>query len=280
MIVKRVGILGLGLIGASLALALQEKDFCQEIWGYDIQGSTNTLAREEGIVDRIASMEEIAGETDLIILAVPVLQIPSLIKAMKPYLLEHTIVTDVGSAKAWILQELADIEGKNVHFIGGHPMAGSEKAGIQAARKDLFINAPYFLCPSTDSKEASVEILKDMIGCLGAVPQVLSAQEHDALMARISHVPYLMAASLALACGPYPGARSFAAGGFRDTTRVASCDPDMGGDFCLANKEEIQKTLKTFQKTLTDLIESMANPDEFKESLQEAKRIRDSIFRY
>lgn len=273
----KAAVLGLGLIGASMAWALQEKGFFKEIWGYDIKDKTLDYALEKKIIDQKGSIKECAQNCNLLIIAVPATKIPQVIQEIAPYLQQETIVTDVGSSKKWVLSQLEAVKNSKMIFIGGHPMAGSQKAGIDAADPNLFQQAPYFLITDENTDPKAIAILQAMIKALGAIPHFIKAQAHDALVSRISHFPYLVATALTLACGDFPGTEDFAAGGFRDTTRIAACDIEMAGDFCLTNQEELLITLNAFSQELQNLIEAFADEKTFKEKLSRAKAIRDQL---
>lgn len=241
-------IAGLGLIGGSLAEAIRSVHPEITIIGYDIDPTVRAQAEAMGIVDKVAgSLTGEAGDADWIILAAPVSAILDMIHTLgRVRLKRQTIVTDVGSTKRQIIcqakQELKD----KCLFIGGHPMAGSHKSGIAAARSDLFENAYYFLIPS-GGEDAAVRSTQDLLKGTRAKFFRVSADQHDRIVGLISHFPHLIASSLVhhLADHPVSGVnlRLLAAGGFRDITRIASSDPTMWTDIVLSNRDQLLEML-------------------------------------
>ncbi len=272
-----VGVVGLGCIGASLAWELKRKNFCREVLGHDLQSSSMDFALEKQIIDRAVSLEKCARDSDLVILAVPVLQIPLVAESLMPHLKSNSLLTDVGSAKDRVVKKIKGLLRADITFIGGHPMAGSEKSGVQAAKPALFSGAPYFLTPVKPINEQALNLLIDLIKTLGANPFLVTPEEHDAIVARISHLPYLVSAALVLSCGDDSRTTGFAAGGFRDTTRIASSDPVMGKDFCVANRKEIIRAAEKFISEIQDIIGRLSRGDSIEEKLRAARSLRDTI---
>lgn len=264
---KTVAILGLGLIGGSIALALKES--LQDkvtVNAFDCQKTTIEYARQCTPIDFVTD-DYIAAvkDADLVLLAVPVLQMIPLAETIMPHLKEGAVLTDVGSTKAAICREMAPILREDVSFVAGHPMAGIELSGIAAAKADLFDNKFYIVIPETAKDDASVELVESMVRAIGARVTTLDLTAHDACVAVISHVPHVAAAGLVnlLGCSPENLEHNvkLAGGGFRDTTRIASSDADMWADICISNGDAIKKTLKNYQEMIGLVISAIEEGD-------------------
>lgn len=264
---KTVAIMGLGLIGGSIALALKEslKDNVT-VTAFDCQKTTIEYARQCTPIDFVTD-DYIAAvkDADLVILAVPVLQMIPLAQTIMPHLKEDAVLTDVGSTKSAICREMEPILREDVSFVAGHPMAGIELSGIAAAKVDLFDNKFYIISPETAKNDASVQLVEAMVRAIGARPTTLDLMHHDSCVAVISHVPHVAAAGLVnlLGCSPEDLEHNLklAGGGFRDTTRIASSDADMWADICISNGKAIQKTLRSYQEMMGLIIDAIEDGD-------------------
>jgi len=272
----RVGIFGIGLLGGSVALGLRERFLAQEVWAYDADPQALEAALALGAADRVwTELGPWIRELDLGILAAPVGALASLGASLATWASPHSLWTDVGSVKTPIVEAL---EGKLPHFIGGHPMAGSERAGVENAHAGLLQNALWVLTPKEES--FALTSLQQLIEALGAYPLLLSPELHDRLVARISHLPYLITLALYELLRGDPSREllmSLAAGGFRDLTRVASGSPRMSRDMLVANKEALKEALSDLRTVLASLEELLEEPEALLETAQEAKRLRDSL---
>ncbi len=260
----RAALLGTGLMGGSLGVRLRERRLVREIVGYDRDRSALHLAVERGAVDEIAAgpREAVRG-AGLVILAVPVLSMATLVGRIRDSLDPETVLTDLGSTKARVLAGVIPLLPSRVHFIGGHPMAGSEEVGIGAADPALLENAVYVLSPAPEVPDDVVKRLAGLVEAAGAQPLIMDPQTHDRITALVSHLPHLIAAALvsvAAGAGEEELIRTLAAGGFRDSTRVALGNPVMWRDICLTNREALQEALRHFAAVLDRLREVMAFP--------------------
>lgn len=241
------GIVGVGLLGGSLGMALRRRGLAEEVVGICRRKSVAEEAVAAGAVDRAGPDFSLLSGADLVVFATPVLSIPALLREASPYLSAGCIVTDHGSTKRSLMEEMLPLTPDGAALVGGHPMAGSEQSGLAAAREDLFEDACYVLTPTVKSIGDSVTRLESMARALGARPLRMDAAEHDAAVARISHLPHVAAMAVAMAAirgAPAPELLSeLAAGGFRDTTRIALGDPTMWHDILLANRPEISLAL-------------------------------------
>jgi prephenate dehydrogenase len=248
-----VAIVGIGLLGGSLGMALRQRELARRVIGIARREATLAEARAMYALD-VGSLEiAAAAEADLVVVAAPVLSIPPLVEALAPHLRPGAIVTDVGSTKATLMQTLEPLLPAHADLVGGHPMAGSEQAGVLAARADLFEGAIYVLTRGERTRPESVERLAELARRLGARPVEMDAALHDAAVARSSHLPHVVAAALAEAAGrgaPAEMVRLLVAGGFKSTTRIAASSPEMWRDICLTNRPALLAALADFEAAL------------------------------
>jgi len=241
---SRITIIGLGLIGGSLGLALKAKGLDSlEIVGHDRDRAVEGRAAKLGAIDRGEhNLPRAVEQAQLVIIATPILAIREVMEQIAPYLPKGCVVTDTGSTKAQVMQWAEDLLPPNVHFVGGHPMAGKEKQGIEQAEAVLFDGSAYAVIPSLRADEAAVHSLLSIISLIGARPLFLDAAEHDRYVAAVSHLPLIVSASLFTLVRSSPGwpdLATLAASAFRDLTRLASGDPALARDICLTNRDAI-----------------------------------------
>jgi prephenate dehydrogenase len=256
----RVALLGTGLIGGSIGLALGKLPEVEEVVAYDADPAVSELAVAKGAATKAAETPATAAaEADFIFVAAPVGAIPALIAEAASTAKTGSIITDVGSTKSRVVMEITKSIPEGVTFIGGHPMAGTEEEGIAASDASLFEGCWWILTPTEDVDAASYGSLHALLGRLGARVMALDASKHDDLMAVISHLPHLTAtAMMNLAADrgkEHAGLLSLAAGGFRDVTRVAASNPDIWLDICAENAEAISSVLAEFAGRLLELSE-------------------------
>lgn len=259
---RKISIIGVGLLGGSIALAARQRRLAGEIAGYVRREASLKDCERAGAVDYATTdLLSAVSNADLVILCTPLAQMRTLAQQFLPALKRGAIVTDVGSVKADVVRELETVIARaGAQFIGSHPMAGGEKMGVLAARTDLFKNALTILTPAKKSRPAAVRKLDQFWKALGARTLRLDAAQHDLLVSRSSHLPHVAAAALAgLVLDPkQPKAQAaLCATGFRDTTRVASGSPEMWRDIAMANRKNIARSvdayiveLKKFQSAL------------------------------
>lgn len=273
-------VIGLGLIGGSLAKSLMRHEDAT-IYGYDADALTVRKAYKMGIIHKpVLSLEEAASDADFIFFATPVGAAIKLLQQSRFWKLrENVILSDTGSTKMAIMEAAKDMEHV---FVGGHPMAGSHKSGVEAAKEVLFENAYYILTPGTRADDTHIGKLKDLLAVTKARVHVLSAEEHDHMTSIVSHFPHLIAASLVHQLDreeDYPFTRQLAAGGFRDITRIASSDPVMWRDITTQNNGMITEQLTHWideMERLKDLLQ--ANEEEpIRQYFEKAKTVRDQL---
>jgi prephenate dehydrogenase len=260
----RIAIIGLGLIGGSIGLALKQANWRRaEVTGYARRRKTASLARKSGAIDRIElDLRKAVKSADIIIVATPVLVIKDVFAQIAPELSDGSIVTDTASTKLQVMRWAQKLLPSRTSFVGGHPMAGKEISTIKAATADLFRKCTYCLTPLSQAKPAAVRTVKDMVKALGAVPLVIDAEEHDRLVAGISHLPLLLSAALVLATTKnpsWPKMSRLAASGYRDLTRLASGNPELGAHICLSNQAAIVSWIDMFIEELQKLRKLVAD---------------------
>ncbi|HXE41657.1 MAG TPA: prephenate dehydrogenase/arogenate dehydrogenase family protein [Candidatus Baltobacteraceae bacterium] len=263
---RKITIVGVGLLGGSIGLTAQKFRIAKEIAGFVRRKKTIADCEKFGATD-FATTDLLAAvsNSDLIILCTPLAQMAALAGQFLPALKPGAIVTDVGSVKADVVHELQSLVAKaGAHFVGSHPMAGAEKTGVSAARADLFQNAVCVLTPTKKSNAAAVRKLEQFWKSLGARVLKLPPEQHDLFVSRTSHLPHVVAATLAnLVLNPaQPKAQSqLCASGFRDTTRVASGSPEMWRDIAMANRKNLAKSLNAFISELQKFQRTLKSAD-------------------
>ncbi|WP_243027105.1 prephenate dehydrogenase [Thermus albus] len=274
----KVGIFGVGLLGGSVALGLKERFLAEEVHAYDQDPEALERALFLGVADRIhPQLGPWVEELELGILAAPVGALADLGRELAPLAHPESLWTDVGSVKAKVVAALEDTL---PHFLGGHPMAGSERAGVENAHAGLLQNAIWVLTPTERTSPQAKESLRQLVEALGAYPLEIPPGLHDQLVARISHLPYLLAVALnhLVAHSPYRDLLMFlAAGGFRDLTRVASGSPRMSRDMVVENKEALKEAIEELRGVLGELEDLLDQPEALLQAAVEAKRTRDSL---
>jgi prephenate dehydrogenase len=263
---RKITIIGVGLLGGSIGLAARRRKLAGEIAGFVRRKSSLKDCKKAAAVD-YATTDILAAvsNSDLIILCTPLAQMLPIVKQFLPALKRGAIVTDVGSVKAEVVRELESLVQKSgAHFVGSHPMAGAEKTGVATARENLFENAVCVLTPTTKSNTTAVRKLEKFWKLLGSRVLKLDAAQHDLLVSRSSHLPHVVAATLAnLVLNPAnPKAQAgLCATGFRDTTRIASGSPEMWRDISLANQKNLSQSVDKFVVELKKFQGSLKSSD-------------------
>src|SRR4030043_1859203 len=249
--IKNITVIGLGLIGGSMALSLKNTGEDFKITGYDIEGEAMNIAKYRNVIDIIASdYKEAASNADLIIIATPISKIVEVAEHIKDYLKKGAIITDVGSAKQKIVKRISEILPEGVFFIGGHPMAGSENEGILSATPELFRNTFYILTPIDTTISEPLVMLHSLFTKMGAKVISMAPKEHDENVALISHLPHILSTNLVDMIddeqSELKNLFKLCAGGFRDMTRIAVSNPRMWLDITFENKNEIIKAIDKY----------------------------------
>jgi prephenate dehydrogenase len=248
---KKVSLIGVGLLGGSLGLALKRRRLADAVVGFVRRPASIAECEALGAVDLATlDLRQAVSGADLLVFCTPLAQMKSLLNQMLPLLKVGAIVTDVGSVKGSVVKQLEPLTAKaRCHFVGSHPMAGSEKTGVTAARAELFNNAVCVVTPTQKTNPRALRAIARLWKDVGARTIELSPEAHDDMVSRSSHLPHVVAATLAnLVLDPsHPKQQgTLCANGFRDTTRVASGSPEMWRDIALANRDNLGKALDTY----------------------------------
>lgn len=281
---RQISIIGTGLIGGSLAKALRKSGFANTIVGADQNEAELQTAVELGVIDRYSTdlAESVAG-ADIVVLAVPVRATEAVLRQLLPGLPVDAVITDVGSSKAHVVAAAERVLGEDIcRFVPGHPIAGRERSGVTAAETELFRDHRVILTPLDSTRQDAIELVTEMWNSVGAQTSCLSVQQHDLVLAATSHLPHVLAYATVntLAGTDYvEEIFEFAAGGFRDFSRIASSDPVMWRDVCLTNKSAILDVLDHFQSRLAEVRRLIETDDSEKltETFAAAKKIRDNF---
>lgn len=262
----KIGFIGLGLIGGSIAKAIRQYYPDHELIAFDIEKETLALAVQEGTIHTACtSIDDNFYGCSYIFLCTPVSYNTAYLKQIRPFIGPDCILTDVGSVKTSIHEEVIQL-GMEENFVGGHPMAGSEKSGFQNAKAVLIENAYYILTPSAKVSHEKVEAYRAFVESLKALPLVLDYKEHDYATGAISHLPHIIASSLVnfvrTADTKEELMKYLAAGGFKDITRIASSSPVMWQQICLANKQNLSSILGDYIDLLKDAQKRIDESDE------------------
>jgi cyclohexadieny/prephenate dehydrogenase len=255
----RVALLGLGLIGSSLARAIRAHMPTVRITGHDASGAVRERVRELNIVDDVADTAGAAIiDADLVILCVPVGQMRGLVPEFAADLADGAVVSDVGSVKSGDVAALGALLPPHVHFVPAHPVAGTEKSGPDAGFAELFHGRWCILTPAAGTDATAVERVAEFWRRLGSQVEIMDAAHHDLVLAVTSHLPHLIAYSIVGTASDLEGVTrseviKYSAGGFRDFTRIAASDPEMWRDVFLANKDAVLEVLQRFNEDLTAL---------------------------
>lgn len=259
-------IIGIGLLGGSLGMALRERHLASQVVGIARRQATLDEGLKLGAFD-VGTLDYTEGvrDADLIVLATPVDSMESILRQISLSLKPGALVTDVGSVKKAIVTQAEEILPSSVFFVGGHPMAGSEKSGVEAAHPDLFQDAIWAITPTEKTNSAAKERLKQLAVSVGSNIIELSPEQHDQSVAAISHLPHLVASSLVNAIDSLTAENScamkLASTGYRDTTRVAASTPSVWRGICLMNREPILQALHAVSNEITKAEKALTDGD-------------------
>jgi cyclohexadieny/prephenate dehydrogenase len=264
---EKVCIVGLGLIGGSIGLAIKRSNISNQITGYARSNSTLERAIELGLVDSVKdNLKDAVNNSDLVILATPLSTFRELVEEMSPFLKKGCIITDTGSAKLTVIEDLKDILPNGVEFVPGHPIAGTEESGPDAGFAELFDNRWCILTPTEDNSSNAVDLVKDFWESIGSKVEIMDPMHHDKVLAITSHIPHLIAFNIVgtannLANVTEKEVVKYSAGGFRDFTRIAASDPKMWSDIFTYNSDAVLEMLDLFSNDLAKLKAAVIKKD-------------------
>jgi len=254
--VGKLAIVGVGLIGGSFALAVRGAGRVKEITGVGRTSANLERAKALGVIDRDATLAEAVRGADLVFLAMPVGATAAVLKAIAPHLGADTVVTDAGSTKSDVVAAARDALGRHfARFVPGHPIAGAEQSGVEAARVGLFSGKRAVLTPVAETAAGACELVRELWRACGADVHEMTPEMHDQVFAAVSHLPHLIAYALVHDVATHDAADllfAYAASGFRDFTRIASSHPEMWRDICMANRAALLAELTRFESVLVE----------------------------
>ena len=279
--IKKITIIGVGLIGGSLAKAIKKNNLAEVVFGFGRNLSRLESAQKSNIIDQYSiDISEALDGASIVVIATPVGTFESILRELKPYITEGMIITDVGSTKTSIAKSAREILVEMAScFVPAHPIAGKEKSGFESSDAELFLNKKVIITPLEINTDKTINSLKKLWEDVGADVDFMSAESHDELLGMTSHLPHMLAFSLVnYLITQNPSASIYAAGGFKDFSRIASGDAVMWRDICLNNRDQIIAHIKGYQETLSALVDAIDNQDKDKlESFfRDAKTTRDS----
>ena len=278
---NKITIIGVGLIGGSLAKAIKENQLANKVCGYGRDQSRLEKAKNTNIIDELSTnIDEAVKGADIVVIATPVGTFKQILEAIEPLITEQVIISDVGSTKTNIVKIVNEVLGeKSKCFLPAHPIAGKEKSGFEVSVPDLFKDKKTIITPLENNAPESIKVIHDMWIGTGAEVDYLSPESHDELLGMTSHLPHMLAFSLVnYLVSQSPNASIYAGGGFKDFSRIASGDAVMWRDICIQNKEQIIDHLKGYQSTLSELIDAIDDDDSKRLEMlfTTAKNTRDS----
>ena len=279
--INKITIIGVGLIGGSLALALKERNLAKVVFGYGRDQSRLKEAQKSNIIDAFSTnIKEAIDEANIVVIATPVGTFKDILGQIKPLISSNVIITDVGSTKSDIVNIVNDVlRDKSGCFIPAHPIAGKERSGFEVSDSSLYDGKKVIITPQEANSPESIDVINQLWKNVGADVDFMSAESHDNLLGMTSHLPHLLAFSLVnYLVDQNPNASIYAGGGFKDFSRIASGDAVMWRDICLQNKNQIMSHLKGYKSTLDDLLEAINDEDSEKlgQLFSTAKKTRDS----
>ena len=284
MLIKKLAIIGVGLIGGSLAGALRRAGACKHISGYGRDQGNLQKAVELGVIDDYSTdIASVVANADVVVLATPLSTIEPLLRSMLNALQPHTIITDTGSAKGSVVRAARSaLNNKLQRFVPGHPIAGTEQSGVEASFPDLFVDHMVILTPLEENDADAVDLVTRMWETCGATVVSLSVDRHDQILAATSHLPHVLAYSLVdylASMDEHDEIFRFSAGGFRDFTRIASSNAEMWSDICIANRDELLEVIKQFETHLAEITTLIRNNDKngLRDIFARVKQTRDSL---
>jgi prephenate dehydrogenase len=278
---NRVAILGVGLIGASFALAMKQHGICREVIGFGRRKENLAKAKEKNIIDSFElDPAEACSGSELVLFATPVGIFKDLAIKIRRSLRENTIITDVGSVKGGLVRDMEALMPEGVFFVGGHPIAGSDRSGIDTATAGIFQNANFILTPTGKTDKNAFEKVKALWVTLGSVIKIIDPDEHDRIYAAVSHLPHIIAYEIVNTVADIDSSYlAFSGQGFRDTTRIASSHPEIWRDICLLNKDNLVEYIDIFKTNLEKVSQYLRSSDSesLEREFKKGRTLREGI---
>jgi prephenate dehydrogenase len=281
---NKITIIGVGLIGGSLGMAVRKRGLAREVIGYDRNREALSKAVRLKAIDGFEeALDKAVDRADLVVLAAPVGSFDGLAAKLTPLLHPKTVITDTGSTKGALVERLEKLLSPHGLFVAGHPIAGGEKSGVEAASESLFEKALCILTPTPHTEPEALKRIQTLWESVGSRVVLMDPQRHDRIFAAVSHLPHVVAYALVALTAELsvsePDLPTYSAGGFRDFTRIAASSPEMWRDISLANGEEIIRLIERYEKTLTRFKKLIQDKDAsgLMEQFEAAKAIREKL---
>lgn len=283
---NKIAILGVGLIGGSFARVCKKNSVAKSIMGFGRGEANLQKAVELGVIDEYSlDLKQAVSEADFILLSVPVGTITPMVKKIIPFLKEDCILSDVGSVKGSLVEEIESILPKGIRFVGAHPIAGTENSGAEASFVELFEGSKCILTPTEKTDSEAINKVKELWELTGSEVNIMEAAKHDEIMAAVSHLPHIAAYAITSFIfnlkQEWPEILSYSAGGFRDFTRIASSHPAMWRDICEHNKDALIRMIEHYESSI-GRFKSLIKEDnwsELEKTMSESKNLRDNFYR-
>lgn len=284
MLIDRLAIIGVGLIGGSLARALKKAKACNSITGFGRDEANLKRAVNMGVIDEYSTdLSPVVRDADVVVLATPLMTVEPLLEDMVGQLRPHAVITDVGSAKGSIVQAARSVLGADLkNFVPGHPIAGMEKSGVDASFAELFVDHLVILTPLPENSPMAIDLVTRMWEACGARVVSLEVEHHDQVLAATSHLPHVLAYALVdclAGMDEHDEIFRFSAGGFRDFTRIASSSPEMWSDICVSNRDKLLTVIDQFKHHLDGIGRLIKDQDRdhLMEIFSRVKQTRDQV---
>jgi len=278
---NKVTILGVGLIGASFALALKKHGLCNEVVGYGRKEENLKRAKEKKVIDFFElDPAKACNESDLILFATPVGIFTDIAEKVRDSLKKNAIVTDVGSVKGKLVHDMEAIMPEGVFFIGGHPIAGSDRSGIEASAAEIFHGAKCIITPTQHTDKNALQNVMDLWETFGSIIKIIDPDEHDRIYAAVSHLPHLIAYEIVNTVADIDSSYlKFSGQGFKDTTRIASSHPELWRDICILNKDNLLAYVEIFKNNLDRVSQYLRANDyeSLEKDFKKARTLREGI---
>lgn len=277
----KVTIIGVGMIGASFSLAMKKNGLCGRVCGFGRNKENLIKAKERGMIDSFESDPATACKgSDLVMLSSPVGSFQDIVKKASGSFKKGAVVTDAGSVKGKLVYEIEKIMPEGTHYIGGHPIAGSDRSGIEASNVELFRDAKCIITPTENSDAGSLQSVSGLWESLGSEVITMTPENHDKVYAAVSHLPHLIAYNIMNTVSEIDiSYLKFCGQGFKDTTRIASGSPELWRDICMMNRENLIEMISVFQKNLETLGQYLraSDPDSIEKEFSKARTLREGI---
>lgn len=278
---NRITILGVGLIGASFALAMKKNGLCNEVIGYGRKEENLKRAHEQAVIDAYErDPAKACARSDFVVFATPVGSFIDIAKQIRSSLRSGVIVTDVGSVKGTLVSAMEELMPEGASFVGGHPIAGSDRSGIDSAEAEIFRGAKCIITPTEQTNKHALEIVTAVWKKLGSLVTLISPNEHDRIYASVSHLPHLLAYVIMNTVADIDKSfLHFSGQGFMDTTRIASSSPELWRDICLLNKDNLLESLELFKKNLDRASQYLRAYDSasLEKDFEKARKLREDL---